>query len=56
VCVLGGGGGGGGGRPPRGDRVVWRAYTGVIYCVFGQIRNLHNCFTALNKNLGGNDR
>ncbi len=35
------------------DRVVWRAYTGVIHCVFDQIPNLQNCFTTPNKNLGG---
>jgi hypothetical protein len=39
--------GGGGGR------VVWRAYTGVIRCVFDQIPNLQNCFTTPNKNPGG---
>jgi hypothetical protein len=28
--------------------------TGFIYlCVFDQIRNLQNCFTTPNKNLGG---
>jgi hypothetical protein len=32
---------------------VWRASTGVIHCVFDQIPNLQNCFTAPNKNLGG---
>jgi hypothetical protein len=32
---------------------VWRAYTGVIHRVFDQIPNLENCFTTLNKNLGG---
>jgi hypothetical protein len=32
---------------------VWRAYTGVIHRVFGQILNLQNCFTTPNKNLGG---
>jgi hypothetical protein len=36
-CVRGGEGG---------DRVVWRAYTGAIHCVFDQIRNLQNCFTT----------
>ncbi len=28
-----------------GGRVVWRAYTGVIHCVFDQIPNLQNRFT-----------
>ncbi len=32
---------------------MWRAYTGVIHCAFDQIPNLQNCFTAPNKNLGG---
>jgi hypothetical protein len=36
-----------------GDRVVWRASTGVIHCVIDQIPNLQNCFTTSNKNLGG---
>jgi hypothetical protein len=35
-----------------GDRIVWRAYTGVIHCVFDHIPNLENCFTTPNKNLG----
>jgi hypothetical protein len=35
------------------DRVVWRASTGVIHCVFDQIPNLQNRFTTPNKNLGG---
>ncbi len=35
----------------RGDRVVWRAYTGVIHCVFDQTLNVQNCFTTPNKNL-----
>jgi hypothetical protein len=38
--------GGGGGRR---DRVVWRASTGVIHCVFDQIPNLQNCFFTPNK-------
>jgi hypothetical protein len=42
-CVRGGGG----------NRVVWRASTGVIHCVFDQIPNLKNCFTTPNRNLGG---
>jgi hypothetical protein len=30
-----------------GDRVVWKAYTGVIHCVFEQIPKLvQNCFTT----------
>jgi hypothetical protein len=37
------------------DRVVWRAYTGVIHCVFDQIPNLQNCFTTTNNNLGGEE-
>jgi hypothetical protein len=37
----------------EGDRVVRRAYTGVIHCVFDQIPNLQNCFITANKNLGG---
>ncbi len=37
----------------RGDRVVWRPYTGVIHCVFDQIPNLQNCFTTTNKKLEG---
>ncbi len=32
-----------------GDRVVWRAYTRVIYCVFDQIPNLQNCFITQTK-------
>jgi hypothetical protein len=32
---------------------VWRAYTGVIHCVFAQIPNLQNCFTIPNKNQVG---
>jgi hypothetical protein len=36
----------------RGDRVVWRANTGIIHCVFDQIPNQLNCFTTPNKNLG----
>jgi hypothetical protein len=36
-----------------GDRVVWRTYSGVIHCVFGQILNLQNCFTNRNKNQEG---
>jgi hypothetical protein len=35
------------------DRVVWKAYTGVIHNVFDQNPNLQNCFTTPNKNLGG---
>ncbi len=31
---------------------MWRAYIGVIHCVFGQIPNLQNCFTNPYKNLG----
>ncbi len=43
-CVTGGGKG----------WVMWRAYTGVIHCVFDQIPNLQNCFTTHSKqNLGG---
>ncbi len=34
------------------DRVVWRASTGVIHCVFYQSPNLQNFFTFPNKNLG----
>ncbi len=40
-------------RGEGGDRVVWRAYTGVIQCVFDQVPNLQNCFITSNKNLGG---
>jgi hypothetical protein len=36
-----------------GYQVVWRAYAGVIHCIFDQIPNLQNCFTTSNKNLGG---
>ncbi len=32
---------------------MWRAYTGVVHCVFDQISNLQNCFTTPNKNLVG---
>jgi hypothetical protein len=32
---------------------MWRAYTGVRHCVFDQIPNLKNCFSTINKNLGG---
>jgi hypothetical protein len=32
----------GGGR----DWVMWRAFTGVLHCVFDQILNLQNCFTT----------
>ena len=32
-----------------GDRVVWRAQTGVIHCVFDQIPSLQNCFTTPKK-------
>ncbi len=28
---------------------MWRAYTGVIHCVFDQIPNLQNCFIAPHK-------
>ncbi len=43
-CITGGGGGSG---------CVESIYcTGVIQCVFDQIQNLQNCFTAPNKNLG----
>jgi hypothetical protein len=35
------------------DRVRWRTYKGVIYCIFDQIPNPQNCFTTPNKNLGG---
>ncbi len=44
VCNTGGGGG---------VRVVWRASTGLIHCVFDQIPNLQNCFTTPNKNQEG---
>jgi hypothetical protein len=30
-----------------------RAYTGVRNCVFDQIPNLQNCFSTIDKNLGG---
>jgi hypothetical protein len=32
-----------------GDGVMWRAYTGVIHCVFDQIPNLQHCFYIPNK-------
>jgi hypothetical protein len=32
---------------------MWRAYTGVIHCVFDQIPNLQICFTTPKQNLGG---
>jgi hypothetical protein len=35
VCVKGGE-----------NRVVWRAYTGFIHCIFDQILNLQDCFTT----------
>ncbi len=38
-CVTGGG-----------DRVVWRAYSGVVHSVFDQISTYCNCFTTPNKN------
>ncbi len=31
------------------ELVIWRAYTGVIHCVFDQILNLQNCFNTSNK-------
>ena len=37
----------------RGSGCVESICTGVIHCVFDQIPNLRNCFTAPNKNLGG---
>ncbi len=49
VCIYAVCNGGGG----EGDRVVWRASTGVLHCVFDQILNLQNCFTTPNKNRGG---
>ncbi len=36
-----------------GDRVVWRAFTGLIHWVFDQIPNLQNCFTTPNKTRRG---
>jgi hypothetical protein len=36
-----------------GDRVVWRAYTGVIHCVFDHIHNRQNCLTTQNNKLVG---
>ncbi len=32
-----------------GDGVMWRAYSGIIHCVFDRIPNLQNCFTTPNK-------
>jgi hypothetical protein len=32
---------------------MWRAYTGVLNCVFDQVPKLPNCFSTPNKNLGG---
>ncbi len=36
-------------RKGGGDRVMWRASTWVIVCVFDQIPNLQNCFITANK-------
>jgi hypothetical protein len=36
-----------------GDRIVWRASTGIMHCVFDQIPNLQNCISTPKKNLGG---
>ncbi len=32
---------------------MWRAYKGVIHCVFDKVPNPQNCFFTPNKNLGG---